>query len=111
MPRMKLQLPEPTTPWTKIPNHLLDNLMPRLKDTELRVLLVLLRQTVGWQKSGRPIVIPYRSLKKRTGRQSEAIAGALRSLRDRELIHMRFSQTQRADGNAKSDDSRFEQQQ
>lgn len=85
--------------------------MPTLKDTELRVLLVLLRQTVGWQKTGRPVVIPYRSLKKRTGRQSEAIAGALRSLRDRELIHMRFARKQLADGNPKPDDSAFEQQQ
>ena len=33
---------------TQIPNDILDDLMPTLKDTALRVLLVVCRQTFGW---------------------------------------------------------------
>jgi hypothetical protein len=62
--------------------------MPPLRDTELRLLLVLLRQTVGWNQDGKPVILPYKALIRRTGRQSEAIARALESLARRELIHM-----------------------
>lgn len=33
---------------TQIPNTVLDELMPNLKDVELRVLLIIVRQTLGW---------------------------------------------------------------
>ena len=36
-------------PWHPVPTRLVDEVMPALKDTELRVLLVVLRQTWGWQ--------------------------------------------------------------
>jgi len=35
--------------WRPVPVRLVDTVMPRLKDTELRVLLVVLRQTWGWR--------------------------------------------------------------
>ena len=35
--------------WHPVPVRLVDTVMPRLKDTELRVLLVVLRQTWGWK--------------------------------------------------------------
>lgn len=60
--------------------------MPKLRDTELRLLLVLLRQTTGWNREGRPVILSYRTLIRRTGRQSEALARGLDSLRDRKLI-------------------------
>src|SRR5579871_349437 len=89
MPRLRLTLPGRQIPWTRTPNALLDILMPSLKDTELRVLLVLLRQTVGWNKDGQTVILRYRTLQDRTGRQSEAISKALDSLSARGLIHMR----------------------
>ncbi len=70
-----------------MPNPVLDRLLPELKDTELRVLLVLIRQTFGWNRPYRPVILSYRTLKARTGRESEAIAKAIRSLRARGLIH------------------------
>lgn len=70
-----------------VPNPVLDALLPDLKDTELRVLLVLVRQTFGWNRPHRPVVLSYRALKERTGRESEAIARAIGSLRARGLIH------------------------
>lgn len=33
---------------TQVPNVILDEWMPKLKDIELRVLLVVVRQTLGW---------------------------------------------------------------
>lgn len=86
---MKLKLPGPNVPWTKAPNVLLDILLPSLRDTELRVLLILLRQTVGWNREGRPVILSYKTLMKRTGRHSEAIANALTSLSTKGLIQMR----------------------
>lgn len=86
MPKLSLQV-RPQIPWTKMPNILVDRLLPELKDTELRVLLVLLRQTTGWSRDGRAVTPSYRLLMKRTGRHSEAVAGALKSLKAKGLIH------------------------
>jgi hypothetical protein len=64
---------------TPVPNTLIDHLLPDLKDTELRVLLVVLRQTVG--RGGKPADwLSHRQLKARTGRASEAIAAAVDAL-------------------------------
>lgn len=63
--------------------------MPTLRDTELRVLLVVLRSTVGWNREGVAVSLTYRTLVRRTGRQSEAIAAALRSLEAKGLVHIR----------------------
>lgn len=95
MPRIKLNLPGTGTPWTKIPNVLLDQLMPKLRDTELRLLLVLLRQTAGWNRDGRPVVLSYRTLSRRTGRQSEALSRGIDSLLDCKLILSNRREAQR----------------
>lgn len=89
MPRITLKLPGPHVPWTSTPNLLLDNLMPSLRDTELRVLLILVRQTYGWNRESRLVILSYRTLMNRTGRHSEAIARALSSLKAKGLIEMR----------------------
>lgn len=98
MPRITLNLPDLPSHWTRTPNLLVDRLLPELKDTELRVLLVLLRQTVGWNRAGRPVMVSYRTLIARTGRQSEAIAKALAALAARRLIHIEGSLTLRKGG-------------
>ncbi len=95
-------------PWHPVPIRLVDEVMPHLKDTELRVLLVVLRQTWGWQAdrwsdSGRhngrhkPLHrknyghkrrdwLSHRQLCRRTGRGSEAVSGAVASLSASGLI-------------------------
>jgi hypothetical protein len=88
MPILKLSGLGSLTPWTKTPNLVIDKLMPGLKDTEVRVLLVLLRSTVGWNREGQPVAISYASLQARTGRSSEAISNALKSLDRQGLIHI-----------------------
>jgi hypothetical protein len=64
---------------TPFPNHLLDEAMPLLKDTEWRVLCVIVRQTLGWQdkqRQGRKERdwLTRAQLKARTGRNTEALA-------------------------------------
>ncbi len=88
--------------WYPIPTRLVDEVMPRLRDTELRVLLVVLRQTWGWKadrtETGGKVVrdsrgqtkrrdwLSHRQLCRRTGRGSEAVSGAVASLTASGLI-------------------------
>ena len=82
--------------WHPVPTQLVDTHMPRLKDTELRVLLVVLRQTWGWKadrteiSSGRQTKhrdwLSHSQLCRRTGRGSDAVSGAVASLTASGLI-------------------------
>ncbi|MBX7135757.1 MAG: replication protein [Fimbriimonadaceae bacterium] len=78
---------------TPFPNFLLDRVMPRLKDTEWRVLCVIVRQTLGWQlESGARKSADWLShsqLKRRTGRASAAISQAIEMLVQSGLITVR----------------------
>lgn len=75
-------------PWHPVPVRLVDEIMPALKDTELRVLLVVLRQTAGWRSDrldpGGPRKrrdwLSHRQLCRRTGRGSGAVSAAVSSL-------------------------------
>ena len=77
---------------TPVPTTLLDRVMPTLRDTELRVLLVVVRQTLGWQVGKDPLVRKERDwltqsqLMRRTGRASGAVARAVDALVRRGLI-------------------------
>ena len=86
-------------PWHPVPVRLVDEAMPALKDTELRVLLVVLRQTWGWRpdrQAGdgkqedhghkRRDWLSHRQLCRRTGRGSDAVSGAVASLTASGLI-------------------------
>ncbi len=88
MPKIKLKLMGSMTPWTKTPNIFIDKLMPMLRDTEVRILLILLRSTVGWNRADHPVVLSYSMLMQRSGRSSEAISKALKALEDHGLIHI-----------------------
>lgn len=71
---------------TPVPNDLLDVVMPGLRDTELRVLLVVVRQTLGWQVGADPKRRKERDwltqsqLMRRTGRASGAVSRAVDAL-------------------------------
>ncbi len=77
---------------TPVPNGLLDRVMPTLRDTELRVLLVVVRQTLGWQEgpdaSQRKMKdwLTQSQLMRRTGRASGAVARAVDTLVQARLI-------------------------
>jgi len=82
---MKSTFARGLTQTTPFPNILIDEVMPRLKDTEWRLLCVIVRQTLGWHDE----ITGYRKerdwltrsqLKTRTGRNSEAISLAIDTL-------------------------------
>jgi len=78
-----------------VPNVVIDEVLPTLKDTELRVLLVVLRQTVGWRDAkGRSKTrdwLSHSQLVRRTGRGSDAISSAIATLVKRGLITVETS--------------------
>lgn len=79
------------TPHTPVPNYLLDTLLPTLNGTELKVLLVVVRQTWGWHQAGRRKTrdwLTQSQLKTRTGHGSEAISHAIDSLVRRGLMQV-----------------------
>ena len=83
----KLEEFGPTVP---VPIAVLDSLMPRLKDTELRLLLVVVRQTIGWVDplGGRKNWdwLTHSQLRRRTGRSSSALSRAIHRLASRGII-------------------------
>jgi hypothetical protein len=82
------------TPSTPFPSHLLDDVMPTLKDTEWRILCVIVRQTLGWQAGEgrkRSDWLTHRQLMRRTGRASEAVSKAIDGLIRRGLIEVQNS--------------------
>ena len=111
MPKLRLTMPIHDHSWTKVPNLVFDNLMPTLKDTELRILLILIRSTSGWNRSGSPVILPYHQLKKRAGRGSEAISKAIAELSRLGLIHKRQPITQTTTGKSKHRHRETEEQQ
>jgi len=67
---------------TPFPNQLIDDVMPRLNDTQWRVLCVIVRQTMGWydRHTGSRKVrdwLTQSQLKARTGRNAQALAAAI----------------------------------
>jgi phage replication O-like protein O len=76
-------------PYTPIPNTVIDAVMPMLRDTEWRVLCVILRTTAGWSAPGgrkRQDWLTNGQFRKRTGRSSEAVSKAIDSLVRHRLI-------------------------
>lgn len=80
--------------WHPVPTLLTDEAMPGLRDTELRLLLVVLHQTWGWQvdplaagkRHKRRDWLSHQQLCRRTGRGSDAVSAAVASLSASGLI-------------------------
>jgi len=79
--------------WTPVPNRLVDDAMPRLRDTEWRLLCIIVRETIGRRDSDgerqRRAWLSQKLLKRKTGRQSEAISRAIDVLCRSGLIEVR----------------------
>lgn len=77
---------------TQVPNILFDYWVKELKDTELRILLLVIRQTLGWiedKRTGRRKERDWISQKKimaKTGRSTKSIADAIDELVNKNLI-------------------------
>lgn len=84
--------PEAGGGWTPFPNGLLDTRMPALRDTEWRVLCVVVRQTLGWKEGKgrrRRDWLSHSQLKRRTGRAGEAVSRAVDNLVRQGLLEVR----------------------
>ncbi len=78
--------------FTAFPNSLLDAVMPLLRDTEWRVLCVVVRRTIHFRpgnQAGDPAWITRSQFLMATGRDSEAVSRAVDALVRRRLICVR----------------------
>ncbi len=83
-------LTEPTVPF---PARLLDQAMPRLSDTEWRLLCVVVRQTLGWydkETGGRKEKdwLTQSQLAARTGRSGRAVSESVAALTAQQMIQV-----------------------
>ncbi len=69
---------------TLVSNKVLDEWLPKLNLIELKVLLVIIRQTVGWKKDKDWISISQ--FEKKTGLSRKSISQAIQCLIERQLI-------------------------
>lgn len=78
---------------TSVPNFLLDKAMPRLRDTEWKLLCVIVRQTFGWSagqgERKQSDWLSHYQLKRRTGRSSAPVSRAIDTLVRAGLIVVR----------------------
>jgi len=74
----------PAPNYTQIPNLLFDEMLPFLKETELKVLLVIYRKTFGWHKTRDQISLTQ--LQEKTGLAKQRVIKATRSLVEKGLI-------------------------
>ena len=91
---------ETSSPWAAlgpvvpIPAVLIDKLLPALSDTELRVLLIVIRQTLGWVDPGHESAhgrkwrdwISQSQLKAKTGKSRDSLSRAIGTLVEADLI-------------------------
>jgi hypothetical protein len=82
------------SPFVPVPAILIDRLLPRLTDTELRVLLVVIRQTLGWvdspgsgqQARKRRDWISQSQLMGKTGKSRDSVSRAVGALVEAGLV-------------------------
>ena len=80
-------------PFTALPNIYVDEYLSELSGAETKVLIVILRKTVGWQKESDEISLSQ--IEKITGLARHSVIAALRGLMKRGLV----VQTKPAEGN------------
>lgn len=76
---------------TQIPNTLFDTYLPQLKESELKILLVVMRQTYGWidTKTGNRKTrdrISRTQFMQKTGLSCKIVSKAIKSLAGKELL-------------------------
>jgi len=81
------------TPITQVPNYLFDQFLPILSEAELKVYLVILRQTVGWvitgtKKRKQRDRITNAQFQKKTGLSKRCISNTIQRLLLRKLIEV-----------------------
>ena len=70
--------------YTQVPNEFFDEMIPNLKEGELRILLVIMRQTLGWKKERDRISLSQ--IAKKTGMERKSVCRSLKSLIELGLV-------------------------
>lgn len=73
--------------YTQVPNELFDEILPTLKEGELKILCIIMRQTFGWNKQWDRISMSQ--LEKKTGMLRKAVNNSLKSLINKKLVSKR----------------------
>lgn len=79
---------------TQVPNYIIDEIMPTLNGSTFKILLVIIRQTLGWiedKKTGKRKEkdwISYTKLQEKTGLHRESISMGLKELEEKDLIEI-----------------------
>lgn len=86
-------MPNPLSKTTPFPNYLIDEVMPKVRDTEWRLVCVIVRQTLGWSDgTGRRKEqdwLTHAQLKRRMNRAAAAVSQAVDRLVSLGLIEVR----------------------
>lgn len=72
--------------YTQIPNYIIDEWMSNMKSSSFKVLMVICRKTLGWQKESD--YISQSQIMEITGLSKNAVIRALAELKDKELINV-----------------------
>lgn len=77
--------------FTQVPNYITDNFVPKLTLAELKILLVVLRQTIGWtnKKTGKRKLrdrLTCKMFQRKTGLCKRAVVNGVKSLVTQNLI-------------------------
>lgn len=72
--------------YTQTPNEIF-TLLPVMKDTELRVTLIIIRDTFGWQQGGSAVALSLTDLMERTGLSKQGVFNGLKAGRERGTIY------------------------
>src|SRR5688572_11787025 len=78
---------------TQIPNILLDHYLKHLSAAELKILLVIMRQTYGWidKRTGKRKIkdrISYGQFMAKTGLSRRSVSSAIKSLSEKTLLNI-----------------------
>ena len=76
---------------TPVPNSVFDDYLPKLSDAELKIYLIIIRQTLGWQqkKTGKRKIrdrITHSQFVKKAGLSKRVISKTIQSLINKSLI-------------------------
>jgi hypothetical protein len=81
-------------PFIPVPPVYIDTVLPALTDAELRVLLIVIRQTLGWSDATQPEGrkerdwITQSQFRTRTGKSRDSLSRAVKGLVEKKLIQI-----------------------
>lgn len=75
-----------TQGFTKYPNNVIDHYMKNTSDAAYKILSVVIRQTIGWQKE--TDIISLSQFEVKTGKSRMTVVRALRELIEKDMIEV-----------------------